>query len=279
EAAITTERPSPIIQQTTEGGAPVDITELPVSLTPESGAAMMSSTEKIETADGISSTEETATSSSDDSDGSTDPSTNVPGEGSCYVEGKTYRNGSSIPPTTPCHIACACKNSIVHCLLVHCPPPPNNYVDCKPIYRSGVCCPEYDCGTTEGSGVTVTPEPPGGDKDSSVVTVTPEPASTEISESSSISSESAHTPDSSTPSSENLVSEQQDSSERPVTESTTDIVTPVQDQPGEGGAAGSSSETFRCFHEHPCIIIIFWRAIHNRSSSRATRVIHRLSTT
>ena len=72
--------------------------------------------------------------------------TRVPGEGSCLVEGKTYSNGSSIPLTTPCQLMCTCQNSIVHCVLVHCRPPPSNYGDCRPVYRDGVCCPEYNCG-------------------------------------------------------------------------------------------------------------------------------------
>ncbi|OXA45701.1 hypothetical protein Fcan01_19792 [Folsomia candida] len=104
----------------------------------------------------------------------------VPGEGHCFVEGKTYKNGSSIPPTTPCHIVCACQNSIVHCLLVHCNPPPSDTGDCKPIYRQGVCCPMYDCEDTRGQPVTVTPGP-AFVNETNIVTVTPETPSEETS--------------------------------------------------------------------------------------------------
>jgi hypothetical protein len=66
-------------------------------------------------------------SSKDSESDSMESSSRVPGEGSCFVEGLTYQNGSSIPPTTPCHLVCACQNSIVHCLLVHCPPPTQHH--------------------------------------------------------------------------------------------------------------------------------------------------------
>ncbi|CAG2065202.1 unnamed protein product, partial [Timema podura] len=70
----------------------------------------------------------------------------VPGEGSCLVDEVTYKNNSSIPPATPCQQSCRCVSSIIHCVLLNCPPPPPHHTNCMPVQsKEGACCPTYTC--------------------------------------------------------------------------------------------------------------------------------------
>ncbi len=70
----------------------------------------------------------------------------VPGEGSCLVDGITYRNTSVIESSNPCHSECICLSSIPTCTLVKCSPPPSD-PKCMPIQvKPDSCCPIYVCG-------------------------------------------------------------------------------------------------------------------------------------
>lgn len=63
----------------------------------------------------------------------------------CTVNGTTYEDGADIPSQNPCDSLCQCYKGEVVCATVDCLPPPQNYVDCKPVYTEGQCCPTYDC--------------------------------------------------------------------------------------------------------------------------------------
>ncbi|KAG5873838.1 hypothetical protein JTB14_014377 [Gonioctena quinquepunctata] len=70
----------------------------------------------------------------------------IPGEGSCLVDGQTYRNNSNVPPINQCQLSCKCISSILQCESVPCAAPPNNLQNCMPILQSpGSCCPTYSC--------------------------------------------------------------------------------------------------------------------------------------
>lgn len=74
----------------------------------------------------------------------------IPGEGSCLVDGVTYGNNSIVPSTSKCQMACKCFSSIVKCDPIHCSPPPENMINCQPIYDSvESCCPTYICDHTK----------------------------------------------------------------------------------------------------------------------------------
>uniref|UniRef100_A0A182PL15 VWFC domain-containing protein n=1 Tax=Anopheles epiroticus TaxID=199890 RepID=A0A182PL15_9DIPT len=68
----------------------------------------------------------------------------IPGEGDCLIEGVTYENGASVPPSGKCQVACHCSNSIVHCEMVRCEASPS--IECTPKNTlPGECCPTYSC--------------------------------------------------------------------------------------------------------------------------------------
>ncbi|XP_049299752.1 mucin-17 [Anopheles funestus] len=81
----------------------------------------------------------------------------IPGEGDCLIDGVTYENGASVPPSGKCQVACHCSNSIVHCEMVRCKAAPRD--DCTPKSTlSGECCPTYVCPketTSTASSVSV----------------------------------------------------------------------------------------------------------------------------
>uniref|UniRef100_A0A182VSN8 VWFC domain-containing protein n=1 Tax=Anopheles minimus TaxID=112268 RepID=A0A182VSN8_9DIPT len=81
----------------------------------------------------------------------------IPGEGDCLIDGVTYENGASVPPSGKCQVACHCSNSIVHCEMIRCKAAPND--DCTPKSTiSGECCPTYVCpkeSTSTASSVSV----------------------------------------------------------------------------------------------------------------------------
>ncbi|KAK6638337.1 hypothetical protein RUM44_008766 [Polyplax serrata] len=73
-------------------------------------------------------------------------STGVPGEGSCLLNNRTYANNTDIPAFNPCQSRCRCVSSIVQCVRVECPAPPQDAkLSCSPVYREGSCCPTYAC--------------------------------------------------------------------------------------------------------------------------------------
>lgn len=70
----------------------------------------------------------------------------IPGEGSCLVDGQTYKNNSSVPPVNQCQVSCKCISSILQCQSVPCKGPPENMQNCIPIFHSpDSCCPTYSC--------------------------------------------------------------------------------------------------------------------------------------
>ncbi|XP_059482418.1 titin isoform X2 [Neocloeon triangulifer] len=69
----------------------------------------------------------------------------IPGEGDCRVENTVFKSGEKVPVSNNCQKECECKNSIVHCQLQECPPPPSNDRDCMPVVHEGKCCPSYTC--------------------------------------------------------------------------------------------------------------------------------------
>ncbi|CAH1374985.1 unnamed protein product [Tenebrio molitor] len=70
----------------------------------------------------------------------------VPGEGSCLVDGQTYKNNSNVPPINHCQVSCKCVSSILQCESVTCTPPPSNLQHCMPVYQGpDSCCPTYSC--------------------------------------------------------------------------------------------------------------------------------------
>ncbi|CAH1122296.1 unnamed protein product [Ceutorhynchus assimilis] len=74
------------------------------------------------------------------------PEREIPGEGSCLVDGQTYKNNSSVPPINHCQISCRCASSILRCDSIECTPPPPGLQNCLPIFNSpDSCCPTYSC--------------------------------------------------------------------------------------------------------------------------------------
>ncbi|XP_053657637.1 titin [Anopheles marshallii] len=81
----------------------------------------------------------------------------IPGEGDCLIDGVTYENGASVPPSGKCQVACHCSNSIVHCEMVRCKAAPSDACTPKSTL-SGECCPTYVCpqeATSTASSVSV----------------------------------------------------------------------------------------------------------------------------
>uniref|UniRef100_A0A182K4B9 VWFC domain-containing protein n=1 Tax=Anopheles christyi TaxID=43041 RepID=A0A182K4B9_9DIPT len=68
----------------------------------------------------------------------------IPGEGDCLIDGVTYENGASVPPSGTCQVACHCSNSIVHCEMVRCEAAPSTECTLKNTLP-GECCPTYTC--------------------------------------------------------------------------------------------------------------------------------------
>ncbi|XP_014203374.1 mucin-22 [Copidosoma floridanum] len=77
------------------------------------------------------------------------PTSHIPGEGNCVVDGQSYVNNSAIPPANPCQLSCRCASSIVQCEVVKCSPPPSDLPNCTPVYsKMESCCPIYTCDST-----------------------------------------------------------------------------------------------------------------------------------
>ncbi|XP_013794690.1 kielin/chordin-like protein isoform X2 [Limulus polyphemus] len=69
----------------------------------------------------------------------------------CYFDRKYYARGEVLDINHPTNcVTCSCDTPPeLTCIHQACPPIPNNdYENCEPTYRPGVCCPEYTCRTT-----------------------------------------------------------------------------------------------------------------------------------
>ncbi|XP_030747785.1 mucin-16 isoform X2 [Sitophilus oryzae] len=74
------------------------------------------------------------------------PEREIPGEGNCLVDGKTYKNNSSVPPINHCQSSCICVSSILRCESIECLPAPEGMQNCLPVFSSPEsCCPTYSC--------------------------------------------------------------------------------------------------------------------------------------
>ncbi|KAL0272666.1 UNVERIFIED_CONTAM: hypothetical protein PYX00_005544 [Menopon gallinae] len=91
--------------------------------------------------------------------GTTEAHAEVPGEGSCYMDGVVYENNADVPPLSPCHTKCSCINSIIHCLSLKCPTPPEDVSQCTATHDENSCCPTYICGNDVYTTVPVEGEP------------------------------------------------------------------------------------------------------------------------
>ncbi|KAL1140649.1 hypothetical protein AAG570_000579 [Ranatra chinensis] len=89
----------------------------------------------------------------------------VPGEGSCLVDGKTYPNEANIPTSSICQSSCRCVNSIVHCDRIECAPPPGDYKHCMPVQGPDACCPTYICDDKNSGPLEAHSQLSGGEKD------------------------------------------------------------------------------------------------------------------
>lgn len=67
-------------------------------------------------------------------------------EGHCVIDGQVYQHNTQVHTSNACQVSCKCLNSIVHCQLVECPPPPTQYANCMPLQEPDSCCPSYTCG-------------------------------------------------------------------------------------------------------------------------------------
>ncbi|XP_023017526.2 tenectin [Leptinotarsa decemlineata] len=91
----------------------------------------------------------------------------IPGEGSCLVDGQTYKNNSNVPPFNQCQLSCKCVSSILQCESVQCMAPPSNLEDCMPVFHSpGSCCPTYSCSVPSATSVI--------ESDSHIIETTPD---------------------------------------------------------------------------------------------------------
>lgn len=114
---------------------------------------------------GLSPAPETAASESEFENSAVEWSTqspsNVPGEGSCLLNGITYADGDNIPPPSPCQISCKCEMSIVRCKVVECPETiGTNLANCRPIFMPNKCCPAFECDdSTTDSPHIIAPAP------------------------------------------------------------------------------------------------------------------------
>ncbi|XP_066143902.1 mucin-2 isoform X2 [Euwallacea fornicatus] len=78
------------------------------------------------------------------------PEREIPGEGSCLVDGQTYKNNSAVPPINHCQAFCRCISSILRCESIECSPPPVEFQNCIPVFSdTDSCCPTYSCTEAE----------------------------------------------------------------------------------------------------------------------------------
>ncbi|KAL1494245.1 hypothetical protein ABEB36_009868 [Hypothenemus hampei] len=84
------------------------------------------------------------------------PEREIPGEGSCLVDGQTYKNNSNVPPINHCQASCKCVSSILRCESIECARPPAGSQNCLPIFSSpDSCCPIYSCAGLETTTTSI----------------------------------------------------------------------------------------------------------------------------
>lgn len=60
----------------------------------------------------------------------------------CQVDGEIYHASEELPTHDPCEY-CTCQPPGIACEVIKC----QHKEGCRSLQRSGLCCPEYVCGT------------------------------------------------------------------------------------------------------------------------------------
>ncbi len=75
-----------------------------------------------------------------------------PAPGDCTLDGKTYRNGDTLPSPDGCN-TCSCMNGQIACTLIACPPPATWYYTCgAPVCFGWTADPSVPLCTTQRQG-------------------------------------------------------------------------------------------------------------------------------